>query len=92
VPSIANNGRYFANTLNSSCYWHDINYFDENRAISRPIDGFIVDLNTRTMRTIAQVIPLIDLRENLTNLADRLDKRVNASLLIGNKHFYTSDY
>jgi len=51
-----------------------------------------VDLNTRTMRAIAQVILLIDLRENLTNLADRLDKRVNASLLIGNKHFYTSDY
>jgi len=44
------------------------------------------------MRAIAQVILLIDLRENLTNLADRLDKRVNASLLIGNKHFYTSDY
>lgn len=33
-----------------------------------------------------------DTKMELINLANRLDGRSNASLLIGNKHFFDSDY
>jgi chondroitin AC lyase len=62
------------------------------RAIARPDNGFHVGYNTQSIRTLAQTIPSIDLRNDLNNFADRLDDRPNATLLIGNKHFYTSDY
>ena len=67
--------------------WHSI-----GRAISRPDDGYIVGFSTEAIRSVAQAIPSIDLRNDLNNFADRLDNKTNATLLIGNKHFYTSDY
>ena len=30
IPSVTNNALHFASTLNSSCYWPDINYHDKN--------------------------------------------------------------
>ena len=73
--------------LSNQWDWHSI-----GRAISRPNDGYIVGISTEAIRTLAKAIPSIDLRNDLTNFADRLDNRPNASLLLGNKHFYTSDY
>jgi chondroitin AC lyase len=67
--------------------WHSI-----GRATSRPDDGYIVGFNTSTIRAVAQTISSTDLRNDLNNFADRLDKLPNATPLIGNKHFYTSDY
>lgn len=67
--------------------WHAI-----GRAISRPNDGSTVGFNTEAIRMLAQTIPSLELRNDLNSFADRLDNRPNASLLLGNKHFYTSDY
>jgi chondroitin AC lyase len=67
--------------------WHTM-----GREIAVPNIGYIVAYNTHIIRTLAQAIPSTDLRNDLNNFADRLDKRSNATLLIGNKHFYTSDY
>lgn len=36
-------------------------------------------------------MPLRDLRNNLNNFVDRLDRPPNAALLVGNKHFQTSN-
>ncbi|UJR17812.1 hypothetical protein I4U23_004711 [Adineta vaga] len=64
----------------------------KGRAITRPDRGYLVPYKTQHIRALAQVIPTINLRNNLLNFADRLDHFPNASALIGNKHFYTSDY
>jgi chondroitin AC lyase len=62
------------------------------RAIARPDTEYIVGFNTHAIRTLAQAIPSIDLRNDLNHFADRLDNLSNATSLIGNKHFYTSDF
>ncbi|CAF3309654.1 unnamed protein product [Rotaria socialis] len=67
--------------------WHTI-----GRAVARPDQGYIVSYSTDFIRILAQSIESHDLKKDLNNFADRLDKLPNATLLLGNKHFYTSDY
>ena len=62
------------------------------RSISRPFDISLVDIESDWIRLLAQPIDVNETKTELMNFADRLDNRPNASLLIGNKHFYTSDY
>ena len=86
----------FAKFLTEGDAWMIIdNQWDwhvRGRAIARADKGHLVEYKTQHIRALAQVIPETDLRNNLTNFADRLDKLSNATALIGNKHFYTSDY
>ena len=86
----------FARFLTEGDAWMIIdNQWDwhvKGRAIARADKGYLVEYKTRHIRALAEVIPTTDLRNNLSNLADRLDKLPHATALVGNKHFYTSDY
>jgi chondroitin AC lyase len=62
------------------------------RGVSRPFNMSVVNFVTDWIRSLARSIETNDTQSELLNFADRLDGRPNASLLIGNKHFYTSDY
>jgi chondroitin AC lyase len=44
------------------------------------------------IRSLAELVNLDNLKTDLLNFADRLDAKSNAIPLLGNKHFYTSDY
>jgi chondroitin AC lyase len=62
------------------------------RSISRPFDISTVDMKSDWVRLLARSIESNDTKSELMNFADRLDKQPNAPLLIGNRHFYTSDF
>ena len=63
------------------------------RSISRPFTSVsIVDMNPDWVRLLARVIQDNQTKTELMNFADRLANLPNAPQLIGNKHFYTSDY
>jgi chondroitin AC lyase len=62
------------------------------RSISRPYNVSVVDIDSDWVRLLARSIERNDTKTELMNFADRLDNEPNAPLLIGNKHFYTSDY
>lgn len=62
------------------------------REIDRVEAGFTAFFYVDSLRFLANIISVEDLKSDLNNLADRLEKRPNATLLIGNKHFYTTDY
>jgi chondroitin AC lyase len=44
------------------------------------------------IRSLADLIQSDNLKKDLDNFADRMDKKPDAVPLLGNKHFYTSDY
>jgi chondroitin AC lyase len=44
------------------------------------------------VRSLADLVDSTNLKTDLLNFADRLDAKASAVPLIGNKHFYTSDY
>ena len=67
--------------------WHGI-----GRSIAEPSAKYLVEFSPQVVRTLAQVIPSVDLRNDLNAFADRLDNRANATALVGNRHYYTSDY
>ena len=62
------------------------------RAVSRPDKEYHVLFDTRFMRQMAESVPSNDTKNELINFADRLDGYSNASVLIGNKHYFISDY
>jgi chondroitin AC lyase len=62
------------------------------RSISRPKNECVVGIQPHWLRFLAQIIDAPETQIELLNLADRLENQPNASLLLGNKHFYTSDY
>ncbi|CAF3794056.1 unnamed protein product [Adineta steineri] len=67
----------------------------EGRAIDRAGTNFATlefELKSNWIRSLAQLVELDNLKIELSNFADRLDIKPNAIPLIGNKHFYTSDY
>jgi chondroitin AC lyase len=74
-------------TIRKEWDWHVI-----GRAVSRPDEEYYVLFDTKFMRKIAESIQSNDTKIDLINFADRLDGYSNASLLIGNKHFFVSDY
>ena len=70
-------------------------FFDWNvlgRVVSRPDQEDQVSFDTPLIRRLADIINSNETRIQLINLADRLDARSNAALLLGNKHFFNSDY
>jgi chondroitin AC lyase len=62
------------------------------RAVSRPDEEYYVLFYTKFIRIVAELVELNDTKVQLLNLANRLDGQSNASLLIGNAHFFVSDY
>jgi len=67
--------------------WHVL-----GRGICRPDKEFRVGFYVPAIRKVAEFTEANDTKIELINLADRLDGYSNASLLIGNKHFFVSDY
>ena len=62
------------------------------RSICKLDNGFPHSLATTWIRMIAERIKTMETKIELINFADRLDNQSNATLLIGNRHFYLSDY
>ncbi len=62
------------------------------REMSSPGNGFTHGLETSWIRTVAELTKTNATRIELINFANRLDNLPNTPLLIGNKHFFASDY
>ncbi|CAF1484138.1 unnamed protein product [Adineta steineri] len=71
------------------CNW-DFNVI--GRAIARPEREQRVSFYTPSIRKVAELVEDYDTKIQLLSFADRLDDQSNASLLIGNKNFFLSDY
>jgi chondroitin AC lyase len=86
----------FAQFLTKGNAWMIIGYewdwLTAGRGLSTPFKHFSAGFNRDSIRFLAQFIQIDSIRIELNNFADRLDDRQNATRLIGNKHFYTSDY
>jgi chondroitin AC lyase len=67
--------------------WHVV-----GRGVAGPGNGFGNGFTTSWIRTVAQLVKSSEIRVELMNFADRLDNQPNTPLLIGNKHFFVSDY
>ena len=70
-------------------YW-DWNIIGRNIAV--PGNGFPNGLKTFGIRSLAEVIYSNETRVQLINFADRLEGKPDTPLLVGNKHFFASDY
>ena len=62
------------------------------RQMSDPGNAFAHGLQPDWIRTAAQLTKSNQTKSELINFANRLDRIANTPLLIGNKHFYASDY
>ena len=86
----------FAQFLTKGNAWMIIGYewdwHAAGRGLSTPNAHFSCGFNRNSIRFLAQFIPDDSIRIALNHFADRLDGKPNATRLIGNKHFYTSDY
>ena len=67
--------------------WHVI-----GRAVSRPNKEYFVQFYPEFIRQMADLIDSNNTKLELINLADRLEDDANATALIGNRHFFVSDY
>ena len=70
-------------------------YQVQGRAFDRPGTVFAslgFEIQPDWLRSLAQIIQADTLKQNLINFADRMDRKTDAIALLGNKHFYTSDY
>jgi chondroitin AC lyase len=67
--------------------WHVI-----GRNIARPDGEYLVEFDPNSIRILAELLQSKEISPQLNNLADRLDGLPNATALIGNNHFYASDY
>ena len=86
----------FAQSLTKGNAWmiisNEWNWHVIGREIARPDNEYTVTYSPQIIRFLAQVIPSIDLRNDLNHFADRLYRLPNAVPLIGNRHFHTSDH
>jgi chondroitin AC lyase len=67
--------------------WHVI-----GREISRVADTFGIGFNVQAIRALAETVKSKETSKDLMDFADRLSGQPGAALLLGNRHFYTSDY
>jgi chondroitin AC lyase len=67
--------------------WHVV-----GRSVASPGNGFANSFTTRWIRSVAELVQSNETRTELLNFADRLDNKPNVSALIGNRHFFVSDY
>ena len=86
----------FANFLTKGDAWLIIGnqwtWQVKGREISRALSITNVEFKPQSVRALAEVIGSNQTKVDLMNFAARLDKQPNAPLLLGNKHFYTSDF
>jgi len=86
----------FGQYLTRSCAWMIIgknwDFSSIGRAVSRPTKEYFVLFSTKSIRQLIPLIPSNTTQIELNNLADRLDGFSNASVLVGNQHFFASDY
>ena len=89
----------FANFLTQGDAWminEDIwDWQVQGRAFDRPGTVFAslgFEIQPDWLRSLSKIIQSKDLQQDLINFADRMDKKPDAVALLGNKHFYTSDY
>ena len=64
----------------------------KGRELSRAVNIVSVDFNVEAIRILAKLEKSNETSGDLLNFADRLAGQPNATLLTGNKHFYTSDF
>ena len=85
----------FGDFLTKGDAWMIVNnQFDFNvvgRSVSRPFE-LRINFVPQWIRDLAQQIENNQTKFDLFDFADRIENRPNAKLLLGNKHFYTSDY
>jgi chondroitin AC lyase len=67
--------------------WHVV-----GRDVGSPGNGFRNKLTPNWIRSVAQLVKSNETKIELLNFANRFDNQPNASLLVGNKHFFISDY
>jgi chondroitin AC lyase len=67
--------------------WHVV-----GRGVADPGNGFKNGFTKIWIRSVAQLVKSNETRVELIHFADRLDNKPNTPLLIGNKHFFVSDY
>ena len=67
--------------------WHVV-----GRAIGTPGNGFGNGFTTSWIRSVADLVKSNETRIELMNFADRLDNKPNVPALVGNRHFFVSDY
>ena len=86
----------FANFLTRGDAWMIIgkqwNWQTKGREISRALNIVGVTFTAQALRILADSVASNETKTDLMNFADRLLDQPNATLLLGNKHFYTSDY
>lgn len=81
--------------INGAAWMIMSNYWDWNiagRSICKLDNGFPHSLAIIWIRMIAERVKTDERKIELIHFADRLDNQPNATLLIGNRHFYLSDY
>jgi hypothetical protein len=64
----------------------------KGREISRALNILVVGFNIKSIRALAELVGSNETRIDLMNFADPLAGQPDATLLLGNRHFYTSDY
>ena len=62
------------------------------RAIDRPETILTIAFQSSWIRSLAQLLSYDPIHDDLIEFANRLDQRSDARPLLGNRHFYTSDY
>jgi chondroitin AC lyase len=87
---------FFANFLTKGDAWmiitNEWDWLVQGRGISVPNTLAGHGLTTDWIRTLSQLIKPQDIKDKLIEFADRLDNKPNSPLLIGNTHFFVSDY
>jgi chondroitin AC lyase len=87
---------FFANFLVKGDAWmimtQEWDWQIRGRGISTPNELASHGFTTDWIRSLAQLIKSKEIQVELNNFADRLDNKSHVPLLLGNKHFFGSDY
>ena len=73
--------------IGNSWDWHCL-----GRAVDRPDREQQVEFHPLNIRKVAELVKENDTKIELLNLADRLDDVPDAAPLLGNRHFFATDY
>ena len=87
---------FFANFLVKGDAWmimtDEWDWHVRGRGISTPNQLASHGFSTDSIRSLSQMIKSQELQTDLNNFADRLDNKAHIVPLVGNKHFFASDY
>ena len=92
----ANKTLLFAEALAKGYAWmvtgNQYDWLTVGRELDRAESGYSAYFDIYSLRFLADIVPVEYLKNDLNNFADRLARKPNATALVGNKHFYTTDY